>query len=351
MNVKTKKNSEKGVTLLTLGITIIILIILSSVTINMTLGDNGLVSQAQKKNSIAINKINKEDQLMNSLTEEYSQTMSEDSISKITVPMSSKEISKDAGKYYGAEVKGYECENNGVQKWRIFYADNSNIYLIADDYISYDKAPNGKNGTPVTKGDSDYQISFNNVINDYSEGAKYIKENSKGIKWLNQYLEKYEENTNENIKATAYMMDTNIWSTYAGEDAEYAIGGPTLEMYCESYKDTHQSKYLECGNINSNGYQIRWYGGSWDYGQNGVANDYNEIYIKPNTSKTTSMWIASPSDYSKDFIMNVDYNGDLGTNEYSHNLQGLRPIVCLKSEIKLEKQPDGTFTILKKNKL
>ena len=43
MNVKTKKNSEKGVTLLTLGITIIILIILSSVTINMTLGDNGLV--------------------------------------------------------------------------------------------------------------------------------------------------------------------------------------------------------------------------------------------------------------------------------------------------------------------
>ena len=346
MNVKTKKNSEKGVTLLTLGITIIILIILSSVTINMTLGDNGLVSQAQKKNSIAINKINKEDQLMNSLTEEYSQTMSEDSISKITVPMSSKEISKDAGKYYGAEVKGYECENNGVQKWRIFYADNSNIYLIADDYISYDKAPNGKNGTPVTKGNNDYQISFNNVINDYSEGAKYIKENSKGIKWLNQYLEKYEENTNENIKATAYMMDTNIWSTYAGEDAEYAIGGPTLEMYCESYKDTHQSKYLECGNINSNGYQIRWYGGSWDYGQNGVANDYNEIYIKPNTSKAAAMWIASPSDYNNTNLMGGYYSNSIESYYYNGKGYGFRPIVCLKSETILQSQSDGSLKII-----
>ena len=346
MNVKTKKNSEKGVTLLTLGITIIILIILSSVTINMTLGDNGLVSQAQKKNSIAINKINKEDQLMNSLTEEYSQTMSEDSISKITVPMSSKEISKDAGKYYGAEVKGYECENNGVQKWRIFYADNSNIYLIADDYISYDKAPNGKNGTPVTKGNNDYQISFNNVINDYSEGAKYIKENSKGIKWLNQYLEKYEENTNENIKATAYMMDTNIWSTYSGEDAEYAIGGPTLEMYCESYKDTHQSKYLECGNINSNGYQIRWYGGSWDYGQNGVANDYNEIYIKPNTSKAAAMWIASPSDYNNTNLMGGYYSNSIESYYYNGKGYGFRPIVCLKSETILQSQSDGSLKII-----
>ena len=346
MNVKTKKNSEKGVTLLTLGITIIILIILSSVTINMTLGDNGLVSQAQKKNSIAINKINKEDQLMNSLTEEYSQTMSEDSISKITVPMSSKEISKDAGKYYGAEVKGYECENNGVQKWRIFYADNSNIYLIADDYISYDKAPNGKNGTPVTKGNNDYQISFNNVINDYSEGAKYIKENSKGIKWLNQYLEKYEENTNENIKATAYMMDTNIWSTYAGEDAEYAIGGPTLEMYCESYKDTHQSKYLECGNINSNGYQIRWYGGSWDYGQNGVANDYNEIYIKPNTSKAAAMWIASPSDYNNTNLMGGYYSNSIESYYYNGKGYGFRQIVCLKSKTILQSQSDGSLKII-----
>ena len=349
--MKLKARINKGVTLLTLSIAIVVIIIISTATINMVLGDGGIASQSKKASDTTANVTFEDEKKMNSILEEYTNVIKEDGEMQLSVPMSSQDIAKYAKRYYGAEVKGYECENNGVQKWRIFYADNSNIYLIADDYISYDKAPNGKNGTPVTKGNNDYQISFNNVINDYSGGAKYIKENSKGIKWLNQYLEKYEENTNENIKATAYMMDTNIWSTYAGEDAEYAIGGPTLEMYCESYKDTHQSKYLECGNINSNGYQIRWYGGSWDYGQNGVANDYNEIYIKPNTSKTTSMWIASPSDYSKDFIMNVDYNGDLGTNEYSHNLQGLRPIVCLKSEIKLEKQPDGTFTILKKNKL
>ena len=142
------------------------------------------------------------------------------------------------------------------------------------------------------------------------------------------------------------MMDTNIWSTYSGEDAEYAIGGPTLEMYCESYKDTHQSKYLECGNINSNGYQIRWYGGSWDYGQNGVANDYNEIYIKPNTSKAAAMWIASPSDYNNTNLMGGYYSNSIESYYYNGKGYGFRPIVCLKSETILQSQSDGSLKII-----
>ena len=91
-------------------------------------------------------------------------------------------------------------------------------------------------------------------------------------------------------------MDTNVWSAYyAGEDAEYAMGGPTLEMYCASYKDTHPSKYLECGNVDSYGYKVRRNGGSWSYAQGEVASDYNQIYIKPTDSKANAMWLASPS--------------------------------------------------------
>ena len=93
------------------------------------------------------------------------------------------------------------------------------------------------------------------------------------------------------------MMDTNVWSGYyAGPDAEYAMGGPTLEMYCESHKDTHPSKYLECGELNLSGYQVRWNGGSWSAYQSGlVQDDFNSIYIKSDISKASAMWLASPS--------------------------------------------------------
>ena len=151
------------------------------------------------------------------------------------------------------------------------------------------------------------------------------------------------------------MMDTNVWSGYyAGEDAEYAMGGPTIEMFCASYKDTHPSKYLECGNLNSYGYQVRWNGGSWNYSQSGVASDYNQIYIKPTDSKANAMWLASPSYGDPDNLMCANYDGDVRNNDSGNNVPGnlsyddpgLRPIVCLKSSVQLEKQSDGTYQIV-----
>ena len=51
MNEKMK---QKGVTLIALVITIIVLIILSGVTINMLVGENGIITQAQRaKNETA----------------------------------------------------------------------------------------------------------------------------------------------------------------------------------------------------------------------------------------------------------------------------------------------------------
>ena len=63
--------------------------------------------------------------------------------------LSAEEISQNPTTYYGAEVIGYTCESDGVSKWRIFYADESNIYLIADDYIAAEDAPKGQGGTSV----------------------------------------------------------------------------------------------------------------------------------------------------------------------------------------------------------
>ena len=73
------------------------------------------------------------------------------------------DIKKDAYNMYGKEVSNYECEkSSAVNKWKIFYADSNNIYLIADDYILYSDAPDGKKGSKIYK-NSDYELSFNNV--------------------------------------------------------------------------------------------------------------------------------------------------------------------------------------------
>ena len=64
---------EKGITLVTLVVTIIVLIILAGVSLNATLGDNGIITQAQKaKENMELARAEEETQL-NSLYEELAE--------------------------------------------------------------------------------------------------------------------------------------------------------------------------------------------------------------------------------------------------------------------------------------
>ena len=370
MNLREVRRNQKGITLLALVVTIIIIIILSTVTINTVFGESGLVTQAKRAKDLTGNATYAEGESMNKLLQEYANIMAEDGGEEIAPPDTNVEepepvvneiepeppvedgedasdISKAPASYYGAEVTNYTAPHAGVDKWRIFYADGTNIYLIADDYIAGANTPKGQGGSSIYE-NSTYKLSFNNVTNDYT-GASWISNNSKGAKWLSQFLSSYGTSTYGNIKAVAYMMDTNVWSAYyASEDAEYAMGGPTLEMFCASYKDTHPSKYLECGNVDSNGYNVRWNGGSWANYQDGlVKDDFNSIYIKSSTSKAYAMWLASPSAYDSNLLMRAYYGGLVDSISYYYGNPGLRPLVCLKSSIQLEKQSDATFMIVK----
>ncbi len=85
MNMRQNKNyEEKGITLVALVITIIIIIILSTITLNMVFGDNGLIKQAQKAKDMTANSIASEQEGMNSVMSEYLNLMEEDS--EIPVP-------------------------------------------------------------------------------------------------------------------------------------------------------------------------------------------------------------------------------------------------------------------------
>ena len=260
------------------------------------------------------------------------------------------EIKKAPASYYGKVVTGYTCDSPGVTTWRIFYADESNIYLIADDYISAENAPDGQGGSKLYK-NSTYKLSFDDVYKDYS-GASWISQNSKGAKWLSGFLNANSYNTssstNENIRAVAYMMDTNVWSIYAGEDAEYAMGGPTLELFCASYKDTHLNRYIECSVTNANGYSVKWSdAGSYSIYISGLTpGEFNKIYIKSDFDKADFMWLASPSANDSSAVGAVRYDGYVDYNNYGSFSPGLRPLVCLRSEVQLEAVDENTYKIV-----
>ena len=443
---KIMLKKQKGITLIALVITIVVLIILATITINFAFGDNGLINMAElardeatnstayetyamknlvaymneyrseinggggtepeedttpptviitegeiTENSIAISVnandpesglagenayvyyLNGAEQTRNNsssytfsgLTAETAYTIKVEVINGVGIKgedsttittkakpgISSDEVHQNPATYYGAEVKGYSCTSKGVEKWRIFYADESNIYLIADDYIASEYAPKstGNHSLSVYSG-SNYRLYFNaNVLNDYS-GASWINSNSKAKSWIGKYLNNYGSSTNTNIEAVAYMMDTNVWSTYAGSQAEYAIGGPTLELFCASYQDTHPSKYINNRVENSSGYYVKWSNeadSAYTYYVNGLAqNDFDSIYIKSDISNAYGMWLASPSATGSNHLFIADCNGNVSYGYYDYDLLGLRPLVCLKSSVQLKAQGDGTYAII-----
>ena len=79
-----RKNA--GITLITLVITILIIIILSGITIKATLGDNGLIHQAQLEKDSVEGTIESESSKMNSLLQEYANLMAEDAEGGIQEP-------------------------------------------------------------------------------------------------------------------------------------------------------------------------------------------------------------------------------------------------------------------------
>ena len=67
----------------------------------------------------------------------------------------------------------------------------------------------------------------------------------------------------------------------------------------------------------------------------------NDVY----TQKRGGMWLASPGCYLAGEYLVVVAGEEIFFYESSSLVYGLRPIVCLKSEVQLNKKSDGTYTL------
>jgi len=147
------------------------------------------------------------------------------------------------------------------------------------------------------------------------------------------------------MRAVAYMLDSQIWTAKLGDTsnkARYVIGGPTIEMFCASYKDTHPTKYLETRNYQSTGYELKW---NTDYyyrnDQSGLDKTGNYGIYGDTLAEGWPIWCASPGRASD--CANYCASGSVGSKNINSLGEATRgcPIVCLKSGTKLQVNGDG----------
>ena len=255
----------------------------------------------------------------------------------------------DKTKIYGATVTGYTLPSGTTTdvKWKIFYADNSNIYLIADNYAERANLPNSTNGKTATANKpNDGSTScaraayFSKILGDYA-GSSRITENK--LKALN--------NDYSNMKSVAYMMDTTAWNSKFRDTskAEYVVGGPTVELLFKSYNEKYNLKnQYQAKASNATGYQISWDSGATWKSYTDTSSAYlktDPLYVITKQTDAYAYWLASPSARDTSSVMDVSCSGNVSATSYNYSTYGFRPLVCLKSDVTLEKVSDTEYAI------
>ena len=349
------KNKNKGITLIALVITIIILLILAGISIsaitNQRLFKNAKTAQNATEKAEA-----EQGKTLNEYEDEINKYLSNnDKTEGKLVDASAIAKATDTEKatnYYGKTVTGYTPVNGTTVGWKIFYADESNIYLIADDYVEPEKLPASTtasgaattNKPNITGNSYPKGAYFTNILNDYSTGSARVTDAK--IKALNNsFFSQNFTSTNNNMRAVAYMLDTKAWSTFKDSTkAEYVIGGPTVEILFKSYNQAHLGKNYEAKATSATGYQIRVNEGAWkDYTDSSA--DYldkeDTLYVLPSSKGADAVWLASPSARYASVVMDVICSGSVGDYSLAAPVFGFRPLVCLKSGIKLQESGAG----------
>ena len=233
---------------------------------------------------------------------------------------------------YGEKVVNY-THPASARTWRIFHADSDNIYLISDDYIKQGEEPK-KNGETIIIYNywiDKHSLNFNpnELESQYPNGLASISSLNTNIinKWFKKYSAYYNgnySNSTEGMRTIAYMLDTEIWNgLFRGADAEYAIGGPTLEMFIASWNVTHPTRRLDCIMTKCH----VWYGDYIGYAINDSAsgsndyvsyieglpnNDFNNIYFKSNGVSTQRLASPIASESSDGQNFGAGSGGELG---------------------------------------
>ena len=374
--------NKNGITLIALVITIIVLLILAGVSIVTLTGDNGILTRAENaKNKTteaeAIERIQLEtigsfedngkyniEQALKKLDENLGLKVSNDDITKnadgtLTVKYKGYEIKVHLdGKVGNAKtVEGISAGNYGdyinydvdleidgdqdgdrtdIDDWRIFYKDKlGNIFIIASDYVPVSKLE----GTGMTTTGT-YQAYWNSVPNYTEIDTKVARLFKFGFNYSNSAI-----NAMSN-----HLLNKNLWSNFGnGINGATAIGGPTLEMYVDSWNAKGYTK-LYCNNTTNEGYCVGTENKPkyWSVDMSSDSKGYEDTLYYPHKSDYNSCfgyWLAAPSANGSDYLVYVRSDGHVCFGGYFYDICGMRPVVCLPSGVNVTQGTDGIWNI------
>ncbi|MFR2535005.1 MAG: hypothetical protein ACLS95_07285 [Clostridia bacterium] len=105
---------QRGITLIALVITIIVLIILAGVAINALVGENGIIKQAQKAQKDTLNATTETEEKMNVLVDEINKQIAGEEIDKPYVAPTTVEEAKNRGVYVQGNTQINDNKSNRV---------------------------------------------------------------------------------------------------------------------------------------------------------------------------------------------------------------------------------------------
>ena len=249
-------------------------------------------------------------------------------------------------------------DNNTGNDWRILFNDKKNIYLIASDYVEIDgKTPKTKANNDSFNSNSGKGIQFNsNIITDYT-GSSEINSNSALSGAIIKYYNWFNANnnsTNNNAKICSYLLDTTRWTAIINNQnksyIKYVSGAPTIEMITKSYNEKNPNSAQIQTRLGTNGYDIKLStDNSYGYQINSALSTNDTFYNPTNTSGIVGMWLSSPSNFTNNSDNIFALNGtSIKSIPYTYtdtNALGLRPIICLNSDVKLTFIGQDTWTV------
>ena len=436
---KHKINTKSGITLIALVVTIIVLLLLAGISIQMLTGNNGILSRVGEskqrteeeqiieeakieilstQTSKLTGKMNEKE--LKSILSKYGTLSTEENIidKKLTttngdyvIPVSkiyngnilnATIENTDSKNYYGDLIDydvdiGVSLDDKDQYDWKIFYKDGTNIYIIAEDYVSMDKCQfltesetkraldstkpyslywTMKSGDPFTV-DNNKAGSVDIFGNSASVGTKYIAN-----KYLKQWKTVLDINESDytNAKVVATLIDTNLWRNFASSTKVneltnkpfecLATGGPTLEMWVYSWNEKYSNDLIYCDKATKIGYYLKYGSSPTSTSMNNSYIDYTIMQSKEGYSDTLyyphpvvnnqrdsfsttngllGYWLVSPSGLQTPRIIIVKDNGSVNHNYYYDSSCGVRPVVCLPSDITATwNETDGVWNIIKK---
>lgn len=312
----------KGITLISLVITIIILLILAGISIVALEGENGLFTRAKQAKNNTLDAQKAENEALQGYKDKINETIEGTGKTELKLASQVKAIN------YGDKIN-YSA--NGIEDWKIFYNDGTNVFIITSDYLPIGKIPTniGMTTTGTYQAYWSSSSSFVDTTIDETTANKYMLKRT-GFSTINFTT------SNENYKATASLMNTSKWSAFVNANkADSAIGGPTLEMYVASWNAKGHTP-LYCNNGTSTGYYLGDIPGPTTNSYNMTTEECLDTLYSPHSKDSYldcyGYYLASPSSSRISSMVGVGL-GTMGNPDYNNTHFAIRPVVCLNSGV------------------